>query len=154
MVTVAILPKIKETLDKDYDHPLSDFAVIYLQPVVWGDMDAFGHVNNVVYYSYAQNARIHYNSRLILFNKNTSSVLAASSCQYFKPVTYPDTLWIGVRVKKIGNTSLIHEYLYYSTALDTVVATGESVVVYLDPDSGQKKSIDESKKVAIKALEN
>ena len=154
MVTVAILPKIKETLDKDYDHPLSDFAVIYLQPVVWGDMDAFGHVNNVVYYSYAQNARIHYNSRLNLFNKNTSSVLAASSCQYFKPVTYPDTLWIGVRVKKIGNTSLIHEYLYYSTALDTVVATGESVVVYLDPDSGQKKSIDESKKVAIKALEN
>ena len=154
MVTVAILPKIKETLDKDYDHQLSDFAVIYLQPVVWGDMDAFGHVNNVVYYSYAQNARIHYNSRLNLFNKNTSSVLAASSCQYFKPVTYPDTLWIGVRVKKIGNTSLIHEYLYYSTALDTVVATGESVVVYLDPDSGQKKSIDESKKVAIKALEN
>lgn len=154
MAALPILAEIQETLDKENKHPLNDFAVIYSQQVEWGDMDTFGHVNNVVYYTYAQNARIHYNSQLNLFNARSFSVMAASSCRYFKPVTYPDTLWIGVRVKKIGNTSLIHEYTYYSTALNTIVASGESVLVYLDRASGQKKNIDDAKKAAITALEN
>lgn len=153
MKALAILPEIKDTLDQQSDHPLHGFAVVYSQQVAWGDMDAFGHVNNVVYYTYAQNARIHYNRQLKLFNEKTFSVMAASSCQYFKPVTHPDILWIGVQVKKIGNTSLTHEYTYYSTAMNTVVARGESVLVYLDKDSGQKKNIDESRKAAIAALE-
>lgn len=153
MNALAILPEIQNTLDKDNSHPLNGFAVIYSQQVEWGDMDSFGHVNNVVYYTYAQNARIYYNRQLNLFNGNTFSVMAASSCQYFKPVTHPDTLWIGVRVKKIGNASLIHEYTYYSTVLNTIVAKGESVLVYLDKASGQKKNIDDSKKAAITAFE-
>lgn len=154
MVAVAILPEIQDTLNKDEHHPMHGFAVVYSQQVEWGDMDSFGHVNNVVYYTYAQNARIHYNTQLNLFNESTFSVMAASSCQYFKPVTYPDTLWIGVRVKKIGNASVIHEYTYYSTAMSTIVARGESVLVYLDKASGQKKNIDETKKAAIIAFEN
>ena len=109
---------------------------------------------NVVYYTYAQNARIHYNSQLNLFNEKTFSVMAASSCQYFKPVTHPDTLWIGVRIKKIGNASLIHEYTYYSTVMNTIVACGESVLVYLDRTNGKKKNIDEAKKAAINAFES
>ncbi|WP_296237068.1 acyl-CoA thioesterase [Psychrobacter sp. UBA5136] len=154
MVAVAILPEIQDTLNKDEHHPMHGFAVVYSQQVEWGDMDSFGHVNNVVYYTYAQNARIHYNTQLNLFNESTFSVMAASSCQYFKPVTYPDTLWIGVRVKKIGNASVIHEYTYYSTAMSTIVARGESVLVYLDKASGQKKNIDETKKAAIIAFES
>lgn len=154
MKALAILPEIQETLNKDKHHPMHGFAVIYSQQVEWGDMDSFGHVNNVVYYTYAQNSRIYYNSQLNLFNENTFSVMAASSCQYFKPVTYPDTLWIGVRVKKIGNASLIHEYTYYSTVLNTIVAKAESVLVYLDKASGQKKNIDETKRAAITAFES
>lgn len=154
MAALPILAEIQETLDNDNNHPLTGFSVVYSQQVEWGDMDSFGHVNNVIYYTYAQNARIHYNSQLDLFNDRSFSVMAASSCRYFKPVFYPDTLWIGVRVKKIGNTSLIHEYTYYSTALNTIVASGESVLVYLDRDSGQKKNIDDAKKSAITALES
>ncbi|MEJ6067776.1 acyl-CoA thioesterase [Psychrobacter sp. 16-Bac2893] len=153
MKALAKLPEIQETLNKDNDHPMHGFAVIYSQQVEWGDMDSFGHVNNVVYYTYAQNARIHYNSQLNLFNEKTFSVMAASSCQYFKPVVYPDTLWIGVRIKKIGNASLIHEYTYYSTSMNTIVASGESVLVYLDKATGHKKNIDETKKAAISAFE-
>ena len=80
--------------------------------------------------------------------------MAASSCRYLKSVAYPDELWIGVKIKKIGNSSLIHEYTYYSTVQKTVVAIGESVLVYLDKLSGQKKPINESQKDAIAALEN
>lgn len=49
--------------------------------------------------------------------------------------------------------SLIHEYTYYSTAMNTIVASGESVLVYLDKASGQKKNIDETKKAAITDFE-
>ncbi len=153
MKALAVLPEVEETLNRDSNHPMHGFAVIYSQQVEWGDMDSFGHVNNVVYYTYAQNARIHYNSQLSLFNEKTFSVMAASSCQYFKPVIYPDTLWIGVRIKKIGNASLIHEYTYYSTAMNTIVASGESVLVYLDKVTGQKKNIDDTKKAAISDFE-
>ena len=154
MEAAPTFPEIQEIVASDDNHPLHDFTVIYPQQVEWGDMDSFGHVNNVVYYEYAQNARIYYNRRLGLFNEQTSSVMAASSCRYLKSVAYPDELWIGVKVKKIGNSSLIHEYTYYSTVQKIVVAIGESVLVYLDKLRGEKKPIDESQKDAIAALEN
>ena len=149
----AILPDIQTRIDNTDNHPLKDFAVIHSQPVEWGEMDAFGHVNNVIYYNYAQNARIHYNEQLGLFDEHTLSVLAASSCQYLKPVVYPDTLWIGVRIKNLGNTSIVHEYTYYSATQQCLVAKGESVLVYLDRETQQKKPIDDAKKQAIAALE-
>lgn len=135
------------------DHPLADFAIIHEQKIEWGDMDAFNHVNNVMYYEYAQRARIHYLEQSNLFDENTHSVIAASSCQYFAPVTYPDTLWIGVRAKKIGNTSLVQEYLYFSTAQQTVVAKGESVMVFFDETGEQKQPISDSQRQAIERLE-
>lgn len=153
MEAATVFPEIEEIVSQDENHPLHDFAVIYSQQVEWGDMDTFGHVNNVVYYEYSQNARIYYNRRLNLFNEQTFSVMAASSCRYLKSVTYPDQLWIGVKVKKIGNASLVHEYTYYSTASKTIVAIGESVLVYLDKTTGQKKPISETQKTAIAALE-
>lgn len=144
-----ILPVIKNA-----DHPLHAVGVVHTQTVEWGDMDAFAHVNNVVYYDYAQRARIHYLTQLDMFNAQTFTVIASSSCQYLAPVTYPDTLWIGVRAKKIGNTSLTHEYLYFSTAQQKLVATGESVIVFFDERGETKQPISENQRKAIEALEN
>lgn len=149
----TMLTEIKAIIRQQTEHPLKDFAVIYPQTVAWGDMDAFQHVNNVMYYNYAQNARIYYNTCLGLFDKDTASALVASSCHYIKSVTYPDTLWIGVRIKKVGNASVTHEYIYYSTAMQTIIAKGESVLVYLHKSTGDKKPIDADKKAAIRQLE-
>ena len=71
MEAATVFPEIEEIVSQDENHPLHDFAVIYSQQVEWGDMDTFGHVNNVVYYEYSQNARIYYNRRLKLFNEQT-----------------------------------------------------------------------------------
>lgn len=137
----------------DVDHPLHGVGVVYEQTVEWGDMDAFNHVNNVVYYDYAQRSRIHYLEQLGLFDETTHTVIAASSCQYIVPVTYPDTLWIGVRAKKIGNTSLTHEYLYFSTAQKKLVAKGESVMVFFDDTGENKTPINDNQRKAIENLE-
>ena len=136
------------------DHPLRGFAVVYEQKVDWGDMDAFGHVNNVVYYDYAQRARIHYLEQVDMFNLQTYTVLAASSCQYKLPVTFPDTLWIGIRAKQIGNTSLTHEYVYYSTVQQAVVATAESVIVFFDESGTQKQPMTALQRQQLADLES
>lgn len=135
------------------NHPLAEFAVIYQQPIEWGDMDAFGHVNNVEYYRYAQSARIDYLQRLDMFNEKSYTVLAQSSCQYLRPVVFPDTLWIGIRAKKVGNTSLTHEYVYFSEKQQAVVAILESVIVFFDEKGENKTPISDDEREKIRQLE-
>lgn len=71
---------------------LTDYPVIYEQNVAWGDMDAFGHVNNVIYYRYIESARICYLDVLNIFKLDINTVVASSQCKYLKPVFYPDQL--------------------------------------------------------------
>ncbi|MBH0063749.1 acyl-CoA thioesterase [Psychrobacter sp. SZ93C1] len=130
---------LASTLAEDHNpDELSHYPVIHHQPIHWGEMDAFNHLNNVVYYRYAESARIGYLQALGMFDGSMITVLAQSSCQYLRPVIYPDTLLLGVRCQRLGRTSIVIEYSYYSTAQQAVVATAEAVVVRLD-SSGKDK---------------
>lgn len=130
---------LASTLAEDhYPDELSYYPVIHHQPIHWGEMDAFNHLNNVVYYRYAETARIGYLQTLGMFDGSMITVLAQSSCQYLRPVIYPDTLLLGVRCQRLGRTSIVIEYSYYSTVQQAVVATAEAVVVRLD-SSGKDK---------------
>ncbi|MDN5801750.1 MAG: acyl-CoA thioesterase [Psychrobacter sp.] len=117
---------------------LAHYPVIHHQPIHWGEMDAFNHLNNVVYYRYAESARIGYLRALGMFDGSMVTVLAQSSCQYLRPVTYPDTLLLGVRCQRLGNTSIVMEYSYYSCAQETIVATAEAVIVRLESNAKDK----------------
>lgn len=128
-----------EVLNDSRPDELAHYPVIHHQPIHWGEMDAFNHLNNVVYYRYAESARIAYLQTLGMFDGSMVTVLAQSSCQYLRPVTYPDTLLLGVRCQRLGNTSITIEYRYYSTAQSAIVATAEAVVVRLD--SGGKNKL-------------
>ena len=144
----------RHDIAQQHNHPLKGFAVIYEQKVEWGDMDAFNHVNNVVYYNYAQRARIHYLEQVDMFNLQTHTVIASSSCQYLNSVTFPDVLWIGIRAKKIGNTSLTHDYVYFSTAQQKVVATASSVIVFFDQTGKNKQPISDGQRQQLAELES
>ncbi|WP_201587559.1 acyl-CoA thioesterase [Psychrobacter jeotgali] len=117
---------------------LAHYPVIHEQPIQWGEMDAFNHLNNVVYYRYAESARIGYLQALGMFDGSMVMMLAHSSCQYLLPVAYPDTLLLGVRCQRLGTTSMVIEYSYYSCDQQTVVATAEAVIVRLD-SAGKEK---------------
>ena len=127
-----------EVLNDSRPDELAHYPVIHHQPIHWGEMDAFNHLNNVVYYRYAESARIAYLQTLGMFDGSMVTVLAQSSCQYLRPVTYPDTLLLGVRCQRLGNTSITIEYRYYSTAQLAIVATAEAVVVRLESDGKTK----------------
>lgn len=120
---------------------LLDYPVIYEQPVAWGDMDAFGHVNNVMYYRYIESARIRYLDELNIFQQEVYTVVASNQCKYIRPVFYPDQLKIGVRVEEMRNSALRMSYLLWSEAQQTVVAWGEAVIVCVNKENMNKTEI-------------
>ena len=144
---------IVNNLDNHLPDELSHYPIIHQQPIHWGEMDAFNHLNNVVYYRYAESARIGYLQALGMFDSHMVTVLAQSSCQYLHPVIYPDTLLLGVRCQRLGTTSIVIEYSYYSTAQAAIVATAEAVVVRLDSNGQDKKPWTEEERERLLALE-
>lgn len=138
-----------------YDIPreLAHYPVIHNQPIQWGEMDAFNHLNNVVYYRYAESARIAYLQTLKMFDGSMVTMLAQSSCQYLRPVTYPDNLLLGVRCQRLGTTSIIIEYSYYSCMQQAIVATAEAAIVRLDSAGKEKLAWTADERARLLALE-
>jgi acyl-CoA thioester hydrolase len=88
---------------------MTKFPVQIKIPIAWGDMDAFGHVNNVIYMRYFETARVRYFDALMAGKTQKSTVqpvLASIAADYKYPVVYPDTLTVKVGVHEIGNSSL------------------------------------------------
>lgn len=127
------------------------------QPIAWGDMDAYMHVNNVMYFRYFESARIAYFSQIEFSRQRTTQVdigpiLAHTSCNFIQPLIYPDTVEIGAKVNKIGTTSIVMEHAIISPKLG-LVATGESVVVCFDFIKNHKTPIPSKLRKTIESLE-
>jgi len=132
---------------------LSVYPVIYEQKVAWGDMDAFGHVNNVMYYRYIESARIEYFDRLNVFDQDVLTVVASSQCKYLKPVFYPDVLHIGARVEEMRNSAIRMHYVLFSQQQQQIVADGEAVIVFVDKVAMKKALIPQQLRKVIIDLE-
>ena len=122
---------------------LSDYPIIHIQSVAWGDMDAFGHVNNVLYYRYMESARIRYMDELNIFQHDVYTVVASNQCKYIRPVFYPDQLKIGARVEEMRNSALRMSYLLWSEQQQAIVALGEAVMVCVNKENMLKLPIPE-----------
>ena len=133
---------------------LSRYPVIHQQSVAWGDMDAFGHVNNVQYYRYMESARISYLDTLNIFNQNVVTVVASNQCKYLRPVVYPDQLKVATRVEELRNSAFRMSYILWSEAQENIVATGDAVIVCVDNNTMQKTAIPEHIKDQIRKLES
>jgi len=132
---------------------LSQYPVIHEQKVAWGDMDAFGHVNNVVYYRYIENARICYFDTLNIFGYDVLSVVASNQCKYLKPVFYPDILKIAIRIEEMRKTAIRMHYILYSEQQEEIIATAEAVVVFVDKKEMKKTLIPDQMREGIIGLE-
>jgi acyl-CoA thioester hydrolase len=136
---------------------LSGYPVTIAIPVQWGDQDVFRHVNNAVYFRWYESARIAYNRRIGLMNPDPAAtvgpILAATSNNYRRQVAYPDTVHVGVRVVKIGRTSLVYEHVVMSEALQAIAAEGSSTLVYFDYRENQSRPVPDSIRRAIESIE-
>lgn len=142
-------------MSRDID--LARYPSVLTIPVAWGEMDAFAHLNNVVYFRYFESARIDYFRRMDIYAPGAPTgigpILASTSCRFRAPITYPDTVRVGGRVREIGADRYVMEYAVVSEALGRVAATGEGVLVSYDYASGRKVDLPESWRERILALE-
>lgn len=132
---------------------LSQYPIILEQNVAWGDMDAFGHVNNVMYYRYIESSRILYFRHLGTYQQNVLTVIASNQCKYLKPVFYPDVLKVAARVEELRNSAARMHYVLYSETQKEIVATAEAVVVFVDPVEMKKTLIPKQIRESIIQLE-
>lgn len=135
---------------------LKDFPVHVKTSVAWGEMDAYGHINNIYYLRYFESARIQYFQEIGLNDLKSKTgigpILAQTTCKYLKPLTYPDQITVGSKVKSMGKSSLVMEYLIVSEKLG-IVATGEGVIVIYDYDNSIKAELPLATKEAIEMIE-
>jgi acyl-CoA thioester hydrolase len=126
-------------------------------PVQWGDQDAFNHVNNVVYYRWMESARIEYFRQVGLgvgiSPQGIGPILASLKCDFRRQLAYPDTILISSSIASIGRTSLKMAHLIYSTAQQTIVAEGDSVIVMFDYRTQKPLVVSDEIRAAIDALE-
>src|SRR5688572_13971349 len=115
---------------------LPGFPVVVEIPVQWGEMDAYGHVNNTVLFRYFESARIAYLERCGFIDSydrdKIGAILHSTGCRFRHALFYPDTVLIGARAVEVGEDRLTMAYCVVSTAQRDVVAEGTGVVVAFD----------------------
>ena len=136
---------------------LFDYPVTIEIPVVWGEMDAFQHVNNIVYFRYFESARISYFEKLhymeFLEKKGVGPILAATQCKFKIPLTYPDRVTIGAKVETIEKERFTMQYIIVSHNHNKIAALGEGVIVSYNYRENKKANIPEEIKSRIMNLE-
>jgi len=130
---------MRDALRADYPHFLSIATR-------WMDNDAYQHVNNVVYYSYfdtAVNQFLISRGVLDIHTDRTVGLVVDSGCSYFSSVSFPDTVHVGLRVAKLGNSSVRYELALFRNDETAPAAAGHFVHVYVDRDSNRPVAIPE-----------
>lgn len=101
----------------------------------WMDNDAYGHVNNVVYYSWfdtAVNAHLIEQGVLDIECGETIGLVIETQCNYFAPLAFPQTVEAGIRVARMGNSSVRYEVGLFAQGQSLTAAKGHFVHVYVD----------------------
>lgn len=140
-------PSKDETRDR-YRH----FQAI---PTRWMDNDVYGHVNNVVYYSYFDtvvNQWLIEQGLLDYLNSAVVGLVVETSCSYFQPVAFPDIIHAGLRVVHLGRSSVRYEVGLFRNDEPTVAAAGHFVHVYVDRASNRPTPLSEAMREALKGL--
>jgi len=113
-------------------------------PTRWMDNDQYGHVNNVVYYSYfdtAVNQFLIARGALDTANSEVVGFVVDSGCSYFSPVSFPDLVHAGIRVSKLGNSSVRYEIALFRNDDALPCAAGHFVHVYVERSSNRSMPI-------------
>jgi len=137
-------------------HLRSDYP--HFQPITtrWHDNDIYGHVNNVTYYSYFDSAVNSYLIEVGGLDIHTGEVVGfvvSSSCDYFASIAFPERIEIGLRVAKLGNSSVQYELAVFKQGEDAACAAGRFVHVFVDRASNRPLPIPGRLREALAVLQ-
>lgn len=114
-------------------------------PVRWGDMDAYGHVNNTLYFRYFEEARFMWMlEKGIPLKSDTHPVVVTIGCTFLRPIFHPETLRIDVFISEPGRSSFMVKYKVYTASQpETPAAEGYSKVVWVSSVDGRSVPLPE-----------
>lgn len=137
---------------------LQDYPVVFDQPVAWGEMDALGHVNNIVYFRYFESARMAYFQRIRfgeeLATAGIGPILAETKCRFRAALAFPDFVSVGARVTDIRPDRFLMEYAVASYRTGGIAAHGNGLVVSYDYAANCKAPLPAEIAQTIRALES
>lgn len=121
--------------------------------MAWGDMDAFGHVNNTIYLRWFESARIAFFREVGVPHRDVTGgqapILASTSCQFERPLEYPDTVRAEASIGRIGTKSFTMLYRVHSLGLGVRAARGDGVVVWYDYREGKTVALPDELRASL-----
>ncbi len=121
----------------------------------WMDNDVYQHLNNVVYYSYFDTVVNRYLIEKGVLEIGTGPVIGLvveTACRYFSPIAFPDTVHAGLRVGKLGRTSVRYKVGIFRNDEPQASAQGHFVHVYVDRASNRPKPLPQALRAALEPL--
>ena len=113
----------------------ADYRHFLAIPTRWMDNDMYGHVNNVTYYSYFDtvvNEQLISAGGLDVDSGPAIGFVVETSCRFHRPLSFPETIDAGLRIARLGRSSVAYEIALFSRDVDTPAATGRFVHVWVD----------------------
>jgi acyl-CoA thioester hydrolase len=122
---------------------VKDAFFSYDIPVRWGDMDAFGHVNNSIYFRYFEETRFQWMlTKGVPISGATYPVVVTIGCTFMRPIFHPDHLRVDVFISEPGRSSFMVKYLVYSSTDSlTPCSEGYSKIVWVEKTTGKSVAL-------------
>ena len=136
--------------------PRAAFPVFRSIGTRWHDNDIYGHVNNVVYYSWfdtAVNAYLIEQGALDIHGGQTIGLVVETQCNYFASLAFPQTIDVGLRVSRLGSSSVRYEIGLFAQGEDQAAAVGHFVHVYVDRESRRPAQLPVALRRALEPLQ-
>ncbi len=140
------------------DHDLlAGYPVSIEIPVQWGELDAYGHVNNTVFFRYFESARMAYleNSGLLEHydRERIGIILYSTECRFRAALFHPDSVLVGARTIQIESDRFVMGYAVVSRSQGRLAADGRATLVWFDYNTGKKVTLPDSIRAKIQDLE-
>jgi acyl-CoA thioester hydrolase len=132
-----------------------DYPYFLAIPTRWMDNDTYGHVNNVIYYSYFDtvvNEHLVRAGGLDIHHAPAIGLVVETSCRFYRPLSFPDTVDAGLRVAKIGMSSVTYEIALFRRDDDAPAATGRFVHVWVERATQRPTPVPEPIRAALAPL--
>ena len=120
---------------------LTDYPFHYKIHTRWKDMDSFMHVNNAIFLTYIEDARVNLFKRWHLRDKTKSIIVASIKIDYFQQIRHPSKLNIGQKISRIGSTSFDIESAIFVNSIQDSVALSKVICVCYDYKNNKSVSV-------------
>jgi acyl-CoA thioester hydrolase len=124
-------------------------------PTRWIDNDSYGHVNNIAYYAFfdtAVNEHLIRAGGLDIERDPVVAYVVETSCRFLRPVSFPATVDVGLRVARVGRSSVVYDVAVFESADDAAAAVGRFVHVWVERAAGRPADIPAHIRAALEPL--